>query len=137
MNAPEISSSNILPTRTRSGASSSSDTSEHLANALFALDTMEAEYLKPSAHDDLTDFAYQLLATESEHAAHNVLDPDTGKSLSYHQLRQHPKLGPAWNVFSANEFGRLAQGTIGGRVKGTNTIFFPKEPGPIRSTQRR
>ena len=133
MNAPEISSSNILPTRTRSGASSSSDTSEHLANALFALDTMEAEYLNSSLHDDLTDFAYQLLATESEHAAHNVLDPDTGtgKSLSYRQLRQHPKLGPAWNVSSANEFGRLAQG-IGGRVKGTNTIFFiPKSQVPL------
>ena len=92
---------------------------------------MEAEYLKPSLHDDLTDFAYQLLATESEHAAHNVLDPDTGKSLSYRQLRQHPKLGPAWNVSSANEFGRLAQG-IGGRVKGTNTIFFiPKSQVPL------
>ena len=28
-----------------------------------------------------------------------------------------------WNTKSANEFGRLAQG-IGGRVKGTDTIFF-------------
>ncbi len=130
MRAPEISSSNILPTRTRSGGrtSTSSDTSEHLANALFALDTMEAEYLKPSAHNDLTDFAYQLLASES---AYNVLDPDTGKSLNYRQLRQHPKLGPAWDISSANEFGRLAQG-IGGRVKGTNTIFFiPKGKVPL------
>ena len=131
MNAPEISSSNILPSRTRSGASTSSDTSEHLANALFALDTMETEYLKPSSHTDLTNFAHQLLATESEHATYNVLDPDTGKSLSYRQLRQHPKLGPAWDVSSANEFGRLAQG-IGGRVKGTNTIFFiPKSEVPL------
>ena len=28
-----------------------------------------------------------------------------------------------WQISSANEFGRLAQG-VGGRIKGTNTIIF-------------
>ena len=50
-----------------------------------------------------------------------VLEGD--KMLNYRQLINHPKLGEQWQTSSANEFGRLAQG-IGGRVKGTNTIFF-------------
>ena len=49
-----------------------------------------------------------------------VLEGD--KMLNYRQLINHPKLGEQWQTSSANEFGRLAQG-IGGRVKGTNTIF--------------
>ena len=52
-----------------------------------------------------------------------VLDQDTGKLLKYRQLLSHPKLKEDWNLSSANEFGQLAQG-IGGRVEGTNTIFF-------------
>ena len=43
--------------------------------------------------------------------------------LNYRQLIQHPTLGDDWKLLSANEFGRLDQG-IGGRVKGTNTVFF-------------
>ena len=131
----DLSASNILPSRTRSGRRTNTGeetaaTSEHLANALFALDTMETEYLKPTSQADLTDFAHQLLALEP-HFANNVLDPETGQLLSYRKLRQHPTLGPAWDISSANEFGRLAQG-IGGRVKGTNTIFFiPKENVPV------
>ena len=53
-----------------------------------------------------------------------VLEGD--KMLNYRQLINHPKLGEQWQTSSANEFGRLAQG-IGGRVKGTNTIFFIKK----------
>jgi hypothetical protein len=34
-----------------------------------------------------------------------------------------PKHAKVWSESSANEFGRLAQG-VGGRVAGTNTIFF-------------
>jgi hypothetical protein len=34
-----------------------------------------------------------------------------------------PKHAKVWSESSANEFGRLAQG-VGGRVTGTNTIFF-------------
>ena len=43
--------------------------------------------------------------------------------LNYRQIIQHPTLGNDWNLLSANEFGRLAQG-IGGRLKGINTLFF-------------
>ena len=58
-----------------------------------------------------------------------VLDGDN--VLKYRQLLKHPVLGPAWNTSSANEFGRLAQG-VGGRVKGTDTIFFiNKEEVPL------
>ena len=34
-----------------------------------------------------------------------------------------PKYKKTWSQSAANEFGRLAQG-VGGRFKGTNTIFF-------------
>jgi hypothetical protein len=34
-----------------------------------------------------------------------------------------PKHAKVWSESSANEFGQLAQG-VGGRVTGTNTIFF-------------
>ena len=50
-------------------------------------------------------------------------DDETGEYLNYRQLMRHPKHKKIWNTFSANEFGRLAQG-VGGRVKPTNTIFF-------------
>ena len=43
--------------------------------------------------------------------------------LKYRQLITHPKYCEVWKNSSANEFGRLAQG-VGGRIKGTNTIFF-------------
>ena len=43
--------------------------------------------------------------------------------LNYRQLINHPKLGEQWQISSANEFERLYQG-IGGRAKGTDTIFF-------------
>jgi hypothetical protein len=52
-----------------------------------------------------------------------VLDKDTGQMLNYRQLLQHPKYKKQWSISSANEFGRLAQG-VGGRIKGTNTIYF-------------
>ncbi len=53
----------------------------------------------------------------------NFFDAETGKILKYRQLLTNPKYKTVWSTSSANEFGRLAQG-IGGRVKGTNTIFF-------------
>ncbi len=66
-------------------------------------------------------------------AGHAVLDPNTGKVLDYRALLHHPTLGEAWNLLAANVFGRLAQG-VGGRIKGTNTIFF-KNGKQIRSQQ--
>ena len=51
------------------------------------------------------------------------MDAETGKLLNYRQLRKNPKYKKGWDISSANEFGRLANG-VGGRVKGTNTIIF-------------
>ncbi len=53
-----------------------------------------------------------------------VLDQESGGMLKYHQLLKHPRIGPDWNIFSANKFVTLAQ-CIGGHIKNpTNTIFF-------------
>ena len=52
-----------------------------------------------------------------------VLDAESGKMLNYRQLLRHPKHKRGWQISSANEFGRLANG-VGGRIKGTNTIQF-------------
>ena len=54
-----------------------------------------------------------------------VMDQSTGKMMNYWQLLRHkdPAIRKAWELSSANEYGRLANG-IGGRVKGTNTIKF-------------
>ena len=59
------------------------------------------------------------------HQALAVMDQSTGKMMNYRQLLRHedPKVRKAWELSSANEYGRLANG-IGGRVKGTNTIKF-------------
>ena len=61
---------------------------------------------------------------ESEvHQAMAVMDAESGKLLNYKQLMRHPKYKGKWQISSANEFGRLANG-VGGRIKGTNTITF-------------
>jgi hypothetical protein len=52
-----------------------------------------------------------------------VCDNNTGKYLNYRQLIRDPKHKEIWSTSAANKFGCLAQG-VGGRVKGTNTIFF-------------
>ena len=52
-----------------------------------------------------------------------VMDAESGKLLNHKQLMRHPKYRGKWQVLSANEFGRLANG-VGGRIKGTNTITF-------------
>ena len=56
-------------------------------------------------------------------SVNEVFDEETGKFLKYQKLITHPKYHETWLHSSANEFGRLAQG-VGGRIKGTNTIFF-------------
>ena len=64
------------------------------------------------------------------HMVNAVLDADTGEMLEYRKLIRHPKYKEDWSTSCANEFGRLAQG-VGGRIDGTNTIFFiPKEKVP-------
>ena len=62
-------------------------------------------------------------------AAMPVLDKETGKTLEFRQLRNHPKFKDTWNTSYCNELGRLCQGIGHGsagpqlqRVKGTNTF---------------
>ena len=55
--------------------------------------------------------------------ANAVLDADTGQTLTYRRLIQHPKFKEEWSHLSANEFRRLFQG-VGGRIKDpTNRCF--------------
>ena len=69
-------------------------------------------------------FAQRIQVVENEvHQAMAVLDKTTGKMLNYRQLMRHPIHKKDWQLSSANEFGRLANG-VGGRIKGTNTIKF-------------
>ncbi len=56
-------------------------------------------------------------------SAQLICDNQTGEYLNYRQLIREPKHKEVWSTSAANEFGHLAQG-VGGRVKGTNTIFF-------------
>ncbi len=56
-------------------------------------------------------------------SARPVLNQDTGKMLKYRQMLRDPKHEANWSKAGANEFGWLAQG-VGGRIDGTNTIFF-------------
>ncbi len=78
---------------------------------LSALEIKLNPRLKQKVLDEIKEFIFK------------VLDPETGKLLNYRQLIQHPKLKDDWSLSSANEFRRLAQG-VGGRIEGTNTIFF-------------
>jgi hypothetical protein len=55
--------------------------------------------------------------------ANEIFDEESGKLMKYRQLITHPKYKEVWFHSSSNEFGRLAQG-VGGRIQGTNTIFF-------------
>jgi hypothetical protein len=71
---------------------------------------------------DITSIA-ERVAQRRRQSASPVLDEDTGKLLEYRQLLRDPKHTEIWTKAGANEFGRLAQG-VGGRIDGTNTIFF-------------
>ncbi|MDH5650207.1 MAG: hypothetical protein OEY67_11205, partial [Gammaproteobacteria bacterium] len=89
--------------------------SEDLANLLFAIDSMADCYVKVPPE--------QAKLEVHTDVANAVLDEETGKMLNYRDLLRHPKYKEDWSKSSANEFGRLAQG-VGGRVEGTETIFF-------------
>ena len=39
-----------------------------------------------------------------------VLDPDTGHTTEYRQLRRHPKYKQLWENSYCNELGRICQG---------------------------
>ena len=65
----------------------------------------------------------QLQMQEQTERAQLIHDNETGTYLNYCQLIWNPMHKEMWSRSAANEFGRLAQG-VGGRNKGTNTIFF-------------
>ena len=74
----------------------------------------------PTKHEGMLEDPFPLIQS-----ANAVTDPDTGQQLEYRQFINHPNahLRKTWQLSSANEFGRLAQG-VGGRITGTETIRF-------------
>ncbi len=52
-----------------------------------------------------------------------VRDNEIGQYLNYRQLITEPKHKEIWSTSATNKFRRLAQ-RVGGRAKGTKTIFF-------------
>ncbi len=75
---------------------------------------------------DMTELAQAVIDDDSTAAAefaNEAFDEESGKLLKYRKLITHPKHCEVWMHSSTNKFGRLAQG-VGGRIKGTDTIFF-------------
>jgi hypothetical protein len=63
------------------------------------------------------------IATAFWNAINAVVDPLTGASLEYSQLRKGPD-GKEWTASASNEIGRLAQGVMPHMPNGTNTMHF-------------
>lgn len=106
---PEEPKQHRYPTRIRSTAHLKPERANHIQHQATTGQT-----IKPQTIDSIP------IVMDMANA---VIDPDTGKTLGYRELMQGNKTKVKWNRSSANEFGRLAQG-VGGRIKGTNTIFF-------------
>ena len=71
--------------------------------------------------------------TSLDHMALPVLNPDTGQTMEYRQLRRHPKYKQLWENSYCNELGRLCQSIRKGfqglknqRVAGTETFKVRK-----------
>jgi hypothetical protein len=58
-----------------------------------------------------------------EHYANAVIDPKTGRTLSYEDLVKDPKTRDLWSKAMTKELARLAQG-IEGLTEGTNTVVY-------------
>jgi hypothetical protein len=52
-----------------------------------------------------------------------IIDRETGATMEYRHLQKSPKHKQTWTTSFVNELGRLTQG-VGGRVQGTNTVYF-------------
>ena len=106
-----ISGNNASPSRNKRSRCASISSLSLLAAAQFRAEHWTPDHLKyeESPLSPLCEMANGVLHKK--------------EVLNYIQLIQNPTLGDYWKLSSANEFGRLAQG-IGGRVKGTNTVFF-------------
>jgi hypothetical protein len=75
---------------------------------------------------DMTELAQAVIDDDPTAAAefsNEVFDEESGKLLKYQKLITLPKHCKVWMHSSANKFERLVQG-VGGRLKGTDTIFF-------------
>jgi hypothetical protein len=81
--------------------------------------THTAGYARVMQHNDDTKYAN----ADHIHHAYAVSNETTGEQLEFRQLIRHPKHWLTWLPSAVNEFGRLAQG-VGGRVEGTDTMFF-------------
>jgi hypothetical protein len=89
---------------------------------------------------DMTELAHPVIDGDPTAAAeflNEVFDEESGKLLKYRKLITHPNYCKVWMHTSANEFGKLTQG-VGGRIKGTDTIFFYLQtPSSQRQMERR
>ena len=65
---------------------------------------------------------YNTRLNAAKPSVNSLIEQESGKSLEYRQLIQHPKHKHVWNKSMSNEIGRLTQGND--RVSGTNTMFF-------------
>ena len=65
---------------------------------------------------------YNTRLNVAKHGVNSIVDEESGKSLEYRHLIQHPKHKQVWSKSMSNELGRLTQGN--GRVGGTNTMYF-------------
>jgi hypothetical protein len=72
--------------------------------------------------DDTNRLATPPIPTE-DHWANAIIDAGTGASMEYRHLLKSLKHCAAWATSFANELVWLAQG-IGGRQKGTNTVYY-------------
>jgi hypothetical protein len=79
-------------------------------------------------------------ARHSSHAscampmANAVIHPTIGANMKYRGLISDDETFPTWDRAAANEFGRLVQ-VVGGRIEGSNTIFFiPRSSVPRNKT---
>jgi hypothetical protein len=96
----------------------------------------QAQFLPPRMFRPISFTNNQSVAVTPRQAtphipmANAVINQDTGASLEYHHHIQDEATFPVWNKAAANEFGRLAQ-CVGGRIEGSNTIFFiPRQAVP-------
>jgi hypothetical protein len=96
----------------------------------------QAHFLAPHIFRPIAFINNQNVAVTPRQATNNipmadaVINQDTGASLEYRHLIQDEATFPVWNKAAENEFRCLAQG-VGGRIEGSNTIFFiPRQAVP-------
>ncbi len=123
--APRVLTKSVIDKPIRPKPTSGPTTRSKYAEAIDAIITRQRTNLS-QPQNPMEELAQAVLDDEPNSLteyANKIFDEDTGKLLKYRQLITHPKYKDVWFHSSANEFGRLAQG-VGGRIQGTNTIYF-------------